>query len=324
MSVDQKLSLRSEWLILSTAVLALVVSAVIIGLQLADGGKRMAGQVWLSNGGDTPVVEKDFAALAQLRDELLNPLLHKTAGNVLFSSELRVAAIGSAYPIPYDAEVCPFSEIPQPSMNQLDRDGDGITDDWELEFNLDKYNVKDAGFDPDADGFTNLEEFNYTTNPLDAASHPPYALKLRFVERKDMPFPFTFQGASTLPDDRLVFQLNEPATGKSHFVTVGEDVKEVVVQRFVKGDGGKPDRLVVMRGSTEITLPKGEIVSDPESQAELINILDRSPEIVTMGALLSLHNDTYTVLGVYPDRVVIKHVETGNVFDIEGLAEDER
>jgi hypothetical protein len=37
--------------------------------------------------------------------------------------------------------------------------------------------------DPDADGFSNLEEFNANTNPRDAKSTPPVETKLYFVNR---------------------------------------------------------------------------------------------------------------------------------------------
>ena len=47
-----------------------------------------------------------------------------------------------------------------------DDDGDGIPDDWELEYGFDPRDPLDAGEDPDGDGSTNLEEFNQNSNPL--------------------------------------------------------------------------------------------------------------------------------------------------------------
>lgn len=241
----------------------------------------------------------------------------------LLIGELRVVAIGSAYPIPYDAAVCPFTGVPQPEMNQMDRDGDGITDDWELKYGFDKYNAADAKFDGDGDGFTNKEEFTSGTEPDNSRSHPPYAEKLRFVERIEVPFPFVFQGVTELSDGSRVFQINTPSNGKSHFVSVGDALEGIVVQHFVPEEENAPARLFVRRGSYEVELQKGRVAADPESQAELINILDRSREMVTMGTLLSLHDNTYAVLGVHPDKVVLRDTETGIVYDIEGLAEGE-
>jgi hypothetical protein len=42
-----------------------------------------------------------------------------------------------------------------------------------------------------------------------------------------------------------------------------------------------------------------------------------------MGTLLSLHNDEYAVLGVYRDRVTIRHLKTGEVFEVIGFADGE-
>lgn len=242
----------------------------------------------------------------------------------VFSSELRVSAIGSAYPIPFAAEVCPFSGIPQPGMRQLDRDEDGMTDGWELRHDLDKNNASDASADFDLDGFSNLEEFRADTHPLNAASHPPYALKLRFLRLCKQPFPLIFKGFTELADGSVVFQVNVVGAGKTHFVSVGDEVEGVVVQRFVAGEIGEDSRLIFRRGDLEIELVRGKTILDPESKVEVINILDQSRRMVTMGALLSLCDEEYVVLGVYPDRVVIRQQVTQKVFDITGLADEER
>ena len=54
--------------------------------------------------------------------------------------------------------------------SDLDSDGDGIDDQWEDDHGLDKYNASDAGLDFDNDGLTNLEEYEYGTNPNDPDS----------------------------------------------------------------------------------------------------------------------------------------------------------
>ena len=51
-----------------------------------------------------------------------------------------------------------------------DTDGDGIPDEWELQFAANLGILNGAG-DNDGDGFTNAEEFGADTNPLDANSH---------------------------------------------------------------------------------------------------------------------------------------------------------
>ena len=50
------------------------------------------------------------------------------------------------------------------STERKDTDSDSIPDEWELANNLDP-EVNDTDLDPDADGLTNLEEYNAGTDP---------------------------------------------------------------------------------------------------------------------------------------------------------------
>ncbi|VGO21587.1 Amuc_1099 family pilus-like system protein [Pontiella sulfatireligans] len=318
----KKLPFGKEGILLSLLLAGLAVSVVLAVRQVSASRNRLSARAWALPAQERPPPVLDFEALAASVQAAEHPFQTAPDGRGLLASEVRVAAVGSAYPIPYEAEVCPYSKIPQPSMNQLDRDADGITDDWELLYGLDKYSAADAAGDLDGDGFTNLEEFVGGTGPNAPLSHPPYALKLRFVERKEIPFPMVYQGFSELPGNRRVFQLNTPADGKTHFRALGESAEGFVLQRFIPAEGEVAGRLVVVRGDVEVVLERGRIAADPESQAELINILDRSKEIVTMDALLSLRDDEYMVLGVYPDKVTVKHLETGKMYDIVGSAEE--
>ncbi|MEA2068490.1 MAG: Amuc_1099 family pilus-like system protein [Verrucomicrobiota bacterium] len=323
MKAARKSRLGIEGVALLCLIVALAVSAGWVLRQVASAKARMAAHGWMQPEEERAAANLDFQRLETAVAVAEQPMQSTAQHHGLLVGGLRVVAIGSAYPIPYEAAVCPFSNIPQPAMNQLDRDGDGITDDWELKYGLDKYNAADAAADMDGDGFVNLEEFQAGTDPVDAARHPPYATKLLFVARKDTPLPYVFQGVTELPDGQLVFQINTPADGKTHFRSLGESLEKIVLQRFTPSVDGTLPRLHVMRGSTEIELVRGEKTADPESQAELINRLDRSPIIATMGALLSLRNDEYVVLGVYSDKVVVRHLGTGKVFDIVGLADGE-
>jgi len=73
---------------------------------------------------------------------------------------------------------CPDSEI---GLNAsyidengcyVDSDSDGMPDFWEDRYGFDKNDPNDANRDDDGDGYTNLIEYQYNTNPLDAEDFP--------------------------------------------------------------------------------------------------------------------------------------------------------
>jgi hypothetical protein len=59
----------------------------------------------------------------------------------------------------------------QVPAQEPDTDNDGIPDYWEIENNLDPF-TDDAGADPDADNYTNIQEYLADTDPHDPDSFP--------------------------------------------------------------------------------------------------------------------------------------------------------
>ncbi|MBN1644488.1 hypothetical protein JW851_00410 [Candidatus Woesearchaeota archaeon] len=78
--------------------------------------------------------------------------------------------------VPDEEDECPETPVTEIadargcSKSQRDADGDGMDDSWELRYGFDPGDDSDAGLDKDKDGLSNLEEFNYGTNPLDKDS----------------------------------------------------------------------------------------------------------------------------------------------------------
>jgi hypothetical protein len=63
-----------------------------------------------------------------------------------------------------------YAAAPTPGDAQVDRDGDGMPNDWEVDHSLNPDDPTDAAVDSDGDGLTNLEEFLSGTHPRDDTS----------------------------------------------------------------------------------------------------------------------------------------------------------
>lgn len=85
-----------------------------------------------------------------------------------------------------------------------------VTNAWLRENNLRYLDKNVLDFDPDGDGFSNLEEFTDKTNPQNASDHPPYAKKLMLVARRAQIYRLVF---AATPDDKT-FQIRREATSK--------------------------------------------------------------------------------------------------------------
>jgi hypothetical protein len=57
-----------------------------------------------------------------------------------------------------------------PTNPWVDTDGDGIPDDWELQYDLDPHDPNDAHLDADNDGLSNFDEYHAGTHPRDPTS----------------------------------------------------------------------------------------------------------------------------------------------------------
>jgi hypothetical protein len=106
----------------------------------------------------------------------------------------------------------------------------GIPNDWLLKHELDYTDAEIAQRDPDADKFSNMEEFSAGTNPRDASSMPPLWTKLRVKSFEKIPFRLKFMGAPSLRpgepfDENTEFSINTlDYSSPTQFLKVGQRI----------------------------------------------------------------------------------------------------
>ncbi len=263
----------------------------------------------------TPVDVDAFAPMARRLEEPTVIGVHPTG---LLVSELRVMSVNPDVrtPIPYDAETCPWTGYEQPSRGDRDTTGDGIPDEWLAGFGLDPFDVTIGDRDVDGDGFTVREEFEAGTNPTDPGDHPSYAYKLRMLRFREIPFGLRFQGVHEITEEDVRFQLNVVGRDRSYFIRIGESVQGYTVVDFERRT--RPGRLGPEDGSV-LTLERAdgrqirlEINRDlrvDERLAELIFTVDDSIHRVREGVVLELMGQSYKVIDIQRDEVVIRDMK---------------
>lgn len=84
----------------------------------------------------------------------------------------------------------------------LDIDGDGMPNDWEIANGFDPFDPNDAGGDADGDGLTNLEEYEAGTNPLEDDNPPVVTAPDDLITASTALFTEVDLGEATAVDDK--------------------------------------------------------------------------------------------------------------------------
>jgi hypothetical protein len=225
----------------------------------------------------------------------------------LLVPEQRLKCVNCERPIPYEAKVCPFCQKEQPDDQGpvLDKDHDGMLDTWEEKYRFNPLDPDDAKGDADQDGFTNKEEFEFKTDPRNAADHPPALAKVVVEHIKPISFRLIFKGVNRLSDKDL-FQVNLRSGAKTWWVSMGDEVEGFKVIDYVEKSADGPV-LTLQRGDKRIPLLKGKEVPRNEYEVTMCYTVDNTKIVTRVESDFELKGDKYKVIRVDMDamRVLI-------------------
>ena len=179
-----------DWLVAAVGLLALAAGAAFFVIEKSHDADLLAREASdeaaaVSKRTDTGVEKVDMIPYDIILKENENPPKidepAETLGSFLASEKRIFCEQGEdaehkscGRPMPADQKICPFCKTKQPEEEKkdVDTDGDGISDEWEVANGMNPNDPGDIDGDLDGDGYTNLEEYEAKTDPQDPASHP--------------------------------------------------------------------------------------------------------------------------------------------------------
>jgi hypothetical protein len=196
----------------------------------------------------------------------------------LMTPELRVKCINCERPIPYAATNCTFTMCgaaqPQEVTVIVDRNHNGIPDEWEEKSGVFAFDTEAINTDPDSDGFTSREEYEWKTDPKNPDSHPPYLAKVKVAEIKPIPFRMVFKGVSKA-NGVLIFQINLRTRGKTYWKKIGEEAEGFKLLSYDEHAAEGPT-LTLGHNGKQIPLIKGHLVPRDDYEIKLHSLIDDS------------------------------------------------
>ena len=152
-----------------------------------------------------------------------------------------------------------------------------VPNEWLEQFGLPIADADVLEQDPDGDGFTNLEEWQGHTNPMDRNSHPEYYTKLKLKSVAEEPFRLVF--SSRVGDTYAIntIDLRQP----TQFLKVGDTIKGTRFKIVKFAEKYQPNKygtnvdisdLTLEQEETkqQLTLVKEKVAMSPESVATFI------------------------------------------------------
>jgi hypothetical protein len=210
--------------------------------------------------------------------ELGAPFQNESWPLALLTPELRVKCVNCDRPIPYAATNCTFfvcgAAQPVDKTEIVDRNHNSIPDDWEEKHGVFAFDGEAVNTDPDNDGFTTREEYEWKTDPKDIENHPPYLAKIRVAEIKPIPFRMIFKGVSKAGTN-LIFQINLRSGGRTYWKKLGEKAEGVRLAAYEENAQEGPT-LTLDHNGKKIPLIKGRLVPRDDYEIKLISLIDEA------------------------------------------------
>jgi len=198
-----------------------------------------------------------------------------------------------------------------------------VPNEWLDQFGLPITEADVLNQDPDADGFTNLEEWQGRTNPTDKESRPAYVVKLKLRSFSEQPFRLLFSSwnPTTKTFEINAIDLKEP----TQYLKVGQKLagtrykvakftEKHAVNPATSGDVDVSELLLESEDTKDtLTLVKEKIMTSPETVAKFVYLgRERIELTVKKDQEFSLPPEptiSYKLLEVQPDRAVLINMQ---------------
>ena len=198
-----------------------------------------------------------------------------------------------------------------------------VPNEWLEQFGLPIADADVLNQDPDGDGFTNLDEWQGHTNPIDKNSHPDYLTKLKLKSFSLEPFRMMF--SSWVEDTFAIntIDLKQP----TQFIKVGDTIAGTRFKIVKFTEKYQPNQygtrvdvsellLEQEESKAQLTLVKEEVAISPESVATFVYSWGEQREFQVrkdQGFSLKPQEEIkYKLIDVQPTKAVIVNAQKPN------------
>ena len=191
-----------------------------------------------------------------------------------------------------------------------------VPNEWLEQFGLPIADADVLTQDPDGDAFTNLDEWQGHTNPIEKTSHPDYLSKLKLKSFSEEPFRFMFSSwvGNTFAINRI--DLKEP----TQFLKIGDTIAGTRFKIIRFSEKYEPNQygtevdvseLTLQHEETteQVTLVKEKMAISPESVATFVYSWGGERDFQVRKdqefSLKPLNESKYKLVDVQPSKAVI-------------------